>query len=83
MNKFPEFYFSTASIILCNPVSENHPVVKPFMFIFTNGNKRIGPATMKKVNTRILYTAEACYWLAHIYIKHELKPKKPCNTPSC
>jgi hypothetical protein len=78
MNKFPEFYFSTGLYnyyVVQYP--ENHPVVKPFMFFFTSGNKQLGLQQMEKSIHQGTFTRiEACYWLAHIYIKHENKPQK-------
>lgn len=78
MNKFPEFFFSTGLYnyyVVQYP--ENHPVVKPFMLFFTDGNKELGLQQMEKSIHRGIFTrTEACYWLAHIYIKHELKLQK-------
>jgi tetratricopeptide (TPR) repeat protein len=78
MNKFPEFYFSTGLYnyyVVQYP--ENHPAVKPFMFFFTSGNKQLGIQQMEKSILQGTFTrTEACYWLAHIYIKHENRPQK-------
>lgn len=78
MNKFPEFFFSTGLYnyyVVQYP--ENHSVVKPFMFFFTDGNKELGLQQMEKSIHRGVFTrTEACYWLAHIYIKHDFKLQK-------
>jgi tetratricopeptide (TPR) repeat protein len=78
VSKFPEFYFSTGSYnyyVIQYP--ENHPVVKPFMFFFANGNKALGLQQMERsIHQGVFTRTEACYWLAHIYIKHEIKPQK-------
>jgi tetratricopeptide (TPR) repeat protein len=78
MSKYPEFYFTTG---LYNyyvvEYPENHPVIKPFMLFFANGDKALGLKQMEQsINTGTFTRTEAAYWLAHIYIKHELKPLK-------
>lgn len=78
LNKYPEFYFSTGLYnYYVEQYPENHPVVKPFMFFFADGDKELGLKQMDLgVNTGIFTRTEAAYWLAYIYIKHESKPLK-------
>jgi tetratricopeptide (TPR) repeat protein len=78
MAKYPEFYFTTG---LYNyyvvEYPENHAVIRPFMFFFADGDKGQGLKQMEQsISTGTFTRTEAAYWLAHIYIKHELKPLK-------
>ena len=78
MHKSPDFYFTTG---LYNYYVErypmDHPVVRPFMIFFDDGNmaegiKQIDVATRKALFMR----AGANYWLAHIFLKHETLPNR-------
>jgi len=78
MNKNPEFYFTSGMYnYYVELYPELHPVVKPLMLFFKNGNKALG---LKQIDTGIrvgtITRAEACYYLAHIYLKYEAKPEK-------
>ncbi|MEZ0484998.1 tetratricopeptide repeat protein [Fibrella aquatica] len=73
MDKNVEFYFSTG---LYNYYVErypiDHPVVKPFMVFFKDGNIALGLKQMEVAAKRALFTRpEASLYLAHIYVKHE------------
>ena len=76
--KNPEFYFTTGMYnyyVVTYP--EDNPIVKPVMIFFKNGDKALGLkqidiATQRGVITR----AEACSYLAHIYLEHESQPQR-------
>ncbi|MEZ0611596.1 tetratricopeptide repeat protein [Fibrella sp. WM1] len=73
MDKNVEFYFSTG---LYNYYVErypiDHPVVKPFMVFFKDGDINLGLRQMETAAKRALFTRpEANLYLAHIYVKHE------------
>ncbi len=73
MDKNVEFYFSTG---LYNYYVErypiDHPVVKPFMFFFKDGNIALGLKQMDVSAKKAIFTRpEANLYLAHIYVKHE------------
>ncbi len=73
MDKNIEFYFSTG---LYNYYVErypiDHPVVKPFMIVFKDGNMSLGLKQMEVAAKRALFTRpEANYYLAHVLVKHE------------
>ncbi|MBO0931744.1 tetratricopeptide repeat protein [Fibrella aquatilis] len=73
MDKNVEFYFSTG---LYNYYVErypiDHPVVKPFMVFFKDGDIALGLKQMDVSAKRAIFTRpEANFYLAHIYVKHE------------
>ena len=76
MSKSPDFYFTTGMYnyyVERYPI--DHPVVRPFMVFFDDGNmaegiKQLDIATRKGIFMR----AGANYWLAHILLKHEMQP---------
>jgi tetratricopeptide (TPR) repeat protein len=78
INKNPEFYFTAGMYNYYVEVyPEEHPVIKPVMLFFKNGNRALGLQQIDiatKVGT--ITRAEACYYLARIYLKHEGKPEK-------
>lgn len=76
MDKNPDFYFTTG---LYNYYVErypiDHPVVKPFMIFFADGDLALGLKQMDVAAKRALFLrAGANYYLAHILIKHEMQP---------
>lgn len=78
MNKSPDFYFTTG---LYNYYVErypmDHPVVRPFMFFFDDGNMAEGIKQIEVASRRGLFMrAGANYWLAHILLKHEMQPNR-------
>lgn len=77
-NRAPDFHFTSG---LYNYYIERYPmdhsIVKPFMFFFQDGDmaqglKQIDVATKKGVFMRPV----ANYYLAHIYLKHEMNPAR-------
>lgn len=76
--KNPEFYFTTGMYnYYVETYPEDHPIVKPLMVFFKDGNKALGLkqldiATRNAIMTRV----EATYFLAHIYLEHESRPDK-------
>ncbi len=76
MDKNPEFYFTTG---LYNYYVERypmeHPIVKPLMVFFQNGDMALGIRQLETATKRGLFTqAEASYYLAHIFLKYETQP---------
>ncbi|UHG92036.1 hypothetical protein [Spirosoma oryzicola] len=78
VNKSPDFYFTSG---LYNYYIERYPmdhsIVRPFMFFFQDGDmeqglKQIDIASRKGIFMRPV----ANYYLAHIYIKHEMNPSR-------
>ena len=76
MDKSPDFYFTTG---LYNYYVERYPmdhsIVRPFMIFFEDGDmakglKQLDIATKKGIFMRPV----ANYYLAHIYLKHEMNP---------
>lgn len=78
MNKNSEFYFTSGMYnYYVELYPEIHPIVKPLMLFFKNGNKALGLKqidTATKVGT--ITKAESCYYLTHIYLKYEANPAK-------
>ncbi|WP_353717693.1 hypothetical protein [Dyadobacter sp. 676] len=78
MNKNPEFYFTSGMYNYYVEVyPEEHPIVKPLLVFFKNGDKALGLKqidTATKVGT--ITRAESCYYISHIYLKYETKPEK-------
>lgn len=76
MDKNPDFYFTTG---LYNYYVErypiDHPIVRPFMFFFANGDIALGLKQMD-VSTRkaVFMRPVANYYLSHILLKHESNP---------
>ena len=78
LNKSADFYFTTG---LYNYYVErypmDHPVVRPFMFFFDNGDMAEGIKQMEIASRKgIFMRAGANYWLAHILLKHEMQPNR-------
>jgi tetratricopeptide (TPR) repeat protein len=56
---------------------ETHPIVKPFMIFFADGDKALGLKQLEIAGQRGIFTkTEALFFLIQIYIKHEQKPAK-------
>ncbi len=56
---------------------EDHPIVKPFMIFFSDGNKKLGLQQMENCSNRALFThVEAAYYSAYIYLKNESRSDK-------
>jgi tetratricopeptide (TPR) repeat protein len=78
MAKNPEFYFTSGMYnYYVELYPEVHPMVKPLMLFFKNGDKALG---LKQIDTAtrqgVITRAESCFYLAHIYLKYEMKPEK-------
>lgn len=76
MDKNPDFYFTTG---LYNYYVErypmDHPVVRPFMIFFDDGDMVQGLKQMDIAAKRALFMrAGANYYIAHILLKHEMQP---------
>lgn len=78
LNKNPEFYFTSGMYNYYVEVyPEEHPIVKPLLVFFKNGDKALGLKqidTATKVGT--ITRAESCYYISHIYLKYEARPEK-------
>lgn len=56
---------------------EDHPIVKPFMVFFGDGNKKLGLSQLDKSYRQSLFTGvESAYYCIYIYLKHENRPDK-------
>ncbi|WP_460980865.1 hypothetical protein [Spirosoma fluminis] len=76
MDKSPDFFFTTG---LYNYYVErypmDHPIVRPFMIFFDDGDMTLGLKQMDTAAKKSLFMrAVANYYLAHILIKHEIQP---------
>lgn len=76
MDRNPDFFFTTG---LYNYYVErypmDHPIVRPFMIFFDDGNMAQGLKQMDVAAKRGLFMrAGANYYLAHILLKHEMQP---------
>ncbi|GAA4401221.1 hypothetical protein GCM10023187_15150 [Nibrella viscosa] len=78
MERNGEFYFTTGLYnYYVERYPEDHPIVKPFMVFFQNGNMQQGLRQMEASVKRGLFTrAEASYYLTIIYLKHESQPNR-------
>lgn len=76
--KYPEFYFSSGLYnYYIEQYPESHPIYKPFMWFFADGDKELGLKYLEKAtNTAIFTKVEAMTWLAHIHLRYENKPLK-------
>jgi len=76
MEQYPEFYFTTGLYnYYVEQYPEDHPVVKPVMLFFQNGNKALGLKQMETgVRKGVFTRAETGLYLGHIYLKHENQP---------
>lgn len=59
---------------------EDHPIVKPFMIFFSDGNKKLGLSQLELCSKKAVFTnIEAAYYANYIYLKHENRPDKALN----
>jgi tetratricopeptide (TPR) repeat protein len=75
-DKNSEFYFTTGMYnYYVEQYPEDHPIIKPIMFFFKNGNKPLGLRQLD-IATRMgsITKVEATFYLAHIYLEHEGRP---------
>ena len=78
LSRNTDFYFTTG---LYNYYVErypmDHPVVRPFMLFFDDGNMVEGLKQMDIAARKARFMrAGANYWLAHILLKHEMLPNR-------
>lgn len=75
MDKNPEFYFSSGLYnyyVIRYP--EDHPIVKPMLFFFKDGNREEGLQQMDVAARKGVFTrTESAFYLARIFLKHELR----------
>jgi len=75
MERNPEFYFSSGLYnyyVIRYP--EDHPIVKPVVFFFKNGNMDEGLRQMDIASKKGVFTrTESAYYLARILLKHEMR----------
>jgi tetratricopeptide (TPR) repeat protein len=78
MERNPEFYFSSGLYnyyVIRYP--EDHPIVKPVVFFFKDGNREEGLRQMDVAVRKAVFTrTESAFYLARIYLKHEQRYDK-------
>jgi tetratricopeptide (TPR) repeat protein len=74
--KNPEFFLPTGVYnYYAEQYPESHPIVKPLMWFFADGDKARGLEQMKTGMIRSTFTkVEAAYRLLDVYAKHESQP---------
>jgi tetratricopeptide (TPR) repeat protein len=74
----PDFLFTTGLYnYYIEQYPEDHPLVKPFMIFFSDGNKKLGLQQLENCSNKAIFTyAEAAYYAAYIYGKHENRHDK-------
>jgi hypothetical protein len=74
--KYPEFYFTTGLYNYYRvQYPASYPVYKPFMAFFSDGNKALGLAQLKKARREAVFTGvEATMFLSSILLRYEAKP---------
>jgi hypothetical protein len=77
-NKQPEFLYSSGVYNYYRiSYPEIHPILKPFMFFFENGNKKLGLAQLEAgIKKTIFVKNESLFYLGYIYNKYEGTPAK-------
>lgn len=77
-DKNPEFYFSTGLYnYYVEEYPEDHPIVKPFMLFFQDGNRAKGLQQLEMGYRKAIFTrTESAYYLVYIYLKPENRPDK-------
>ena len=75
MERNPEFYFSSGLYnyyMIRYP--EDHPIVKPIVIFFKDGNREEGLRQMDVAARKGVFTrTESAFYLARIFLKHELR----------
>ncbi|HAK77939.1 MAG TPA: hypothetical protein DCM71_13780 [Runella sp.] len=78
MDHNPEFYFSSGLYnyyMIRYP--EDHPIVKPVVLFFKDGNREEGLRQMDIASKKGMFTrTESSFYLARIYLKHEQRYDK-------
>lgn len=77
LDRDSEFYFSTGLYNYYRvQYPESNPIYKPFVWVFRNGDKKLGLQQLDHASKEAFFTrAEASMYLAHIYLRYESKPK--------
>lgn len=77
-NKYNEFYFTSGLYhYYAIQYPQTHPIVKPVMTFFPNGNKAKGLYELQKSSNEATFSkVEATQYLGHIYLKYEKQPAK-------
>lgn len=77
-DKQPEFLYSSGVYNyyrICYP--EIHPILKPFMVFFENGNKKLGLSQLELgVKKTVFVKNESLFYIGYIYNKYEGTPVK-------
>lgn len=76
-DKQPEFLYSSGVYNyyrICYP--EIHPILKPFMFFFADGNKKLGLAQLEAGIKTVFVKNESLFYIGYIYNKYEGTPAK-------
>ncbi len=77
-NQYNEFYFSTGLYnYYREKYPEQHPVYKPFMWLFEDGDKDKGLQQLEYAARHAVFTkVEAATFLVHLYLYYENQPQK-------
>ena len=72
-DKNPEFLFTSGLYNFYRiQYPETHPIVKPVMFFFENGNKKLGIQQLEQcVQKSVFSRIEAAFYLTGLYLKYE------------
>ncbi len=75
---YPDFYYTSGLFYYyAAQYPETHPIIKPFMFFFEDGNKSEGLLDLNIAMLKGIYTKQEAYiLLAYVYLKYENKPAK-------
>lgn len=74
----PEFLFSSGIYNYYRiEYPETHALIKPFMFFFADGNKRLGLQQLDLATKKTVFVkTEATFYAGYVYIKYEGNPAK-------
>ncbi|WP_337044152.1 tetratricopeptide repeat protein [Emticicia sp. 17c] len=74
MERNPEFYFTSGLYNYYRiQYPETHPIVKPVVIFFENGNKKLGLSQLELAAQRSVFSRiEAAYYFMNVNIKYEL-----------
>jgi len=74
----PEFLYSTGMYNYYSVAyPELHPVLKPFMFLFQDGNKRLGLTQLEAGTKRTTFVKNEClFYMAYVQNKYEGNPSR-------
>ena len=77
-DEYNEFYFSTGLYNYYRvKYPELHPVYKPFMWFFEDGDKTLGLQQLEYASANTVFTkVEAATFLVHLYLYYENLPRK-------